>query len=624
VSAAFWIGTWLVRPDLNTLSSDHTSVRLEPKVMQVLVCLASQPGTPFSKQEIMKTVWPSTFVCDDVLTRAVSELRRALQDDSRFPRFIETIPKRGYRLIVPVQWAEGENRALQDEGKKPTSTRRGLHMFRVVIAMVAVLIPAILLLIRSGIRTSVRGGPVVSHIHSVAVLPFKNLTDNPEQKYLADGLTEELITDLSQIQSLRVISKSSSDVYLDTNKTLPQIATELGVDGIVEGRVGRSGDRIRVSARLVQAAPEKQVFADSFETGMQDLVTFQRRLTRKLTTAVAARITPEENQRLAHPQPVNPEAYSDYLMGEYYLWNQPSPEGRREAVRYLERAVAKDPNYAPSHASLSLAYFHLTPDVRNSKPNVFFERSRAAAFRAAELDDSLPDAHRMIGILDYVSWDVAGAGKEFRRAVELRPGDARNLYMDALYLDIERRYEDAISEARRAALLDPFNIAVQSGLAKAYLYAARYDESIAQFSRILEKEPNALEIRAWLGYSYGRKGDFSRALGELGKAQADRLEAPRCVSLMGYFLAKQGNLAKASESLQELRRMARDPSFDVSPLDFATLYAGMGNADQSIGWLRRGYLEHAQGILEIEILPELASLRSDPRFQELVKHLGAK
>jgi TolB-like protein/DNA-binding winged helix-turn-helix (wHTH) protein/tetratricopeptide (TPR) repeat protein len=626
VDAAFRVGAWVVQPDLNTVSLKGDSLRLEPKVMQVLVCLASRPGTPFSKQEILKVVWRNTFVSDDVLTRAISELRRTFQDDVHDPKFIETIPRRGYRLIAPVQ-LDGAvvDPSPSHRGKKPAVLPHRQNRTRFLAALVlAALIAFLAILWRRQHFRSVLGETNAPEIHSIAVLPFKNLSQNTEEQYLADGLTQELITNLSQVHSLKVVAKTSSAFYADTVKALPQIALELGVDGIVKGSVARSGERVRVTAQLFQAAREKQVWAHSYETGMQNVVTFQRTLAREITLAVSAQTSPEEIQRLARATPVNPEAYDDYLVGEYYLWNQLNPEGRQEAVRYLERSVTEDPRYAPSHASLSMAYFRVAPEVTSSRPNIIFERSRAAAFKAAELDPSLPDAHRMIGIIDYVVWDLAAAGKEFERAVELQPGDPRNLYVYAVYLDAIGRHEDAISEAHRAAALDPLNVAVQSGTAKTYLYAGHYDEAIAEFSRILADAPATVEIRGDLAYAYIMRGDYSPALLELEKCQADLLAAPRCISLRGYVFAKEGDLAKARESLHELNRMSRSPGYDVSPLDFATLYAAMGDRDHSITWLRKGYREHGQFMLEIGSLPELASLHSDPRFDDLLRRLGLK
>ncbi len=251
-----------------------------------------------------------------------------------------------------------------------------------------------------------------------------------------------------------------------------------------------------------------------------------------------------------------------------------------------------------------------------------FERSRAAAFKAAELDDTLPDAHRILGVIHFVSWDLVAAGKEFERAMELQPGDARNLYFHAMFVDVKGRHDDAVSEARRAVALDPLNVSVRGGLGKIYIYAGRYDEAIGEFSRILETDPGAIEIRGDLGYAYEVKGDYPRAMVELRKSRSDAFQSAHSVALMGYIFARQGERAKASTCVQELRRMSRNPSYDVSPLDFAIVYAGMGDADNSLAWLQRGYREHGQYLLDIAWMPELATLRLDPRFQDLVRRLG--
>jgi TolB-like protein len=594
--------------------------------MEVLVCLASQPGQPLSKEVILKTVWPDTFVTEDVLTRSISELRRTFQDDPRESRIIQTISKRGYRLIAAVERERPReltstlNGGAQDQ-TSPGNPRRNRRIGIVLGLLAAALVIAVLIA-RPKVSHWFSGSADFPQVRSIAILPLKNLSRDPGEQYLADGITDELITNLSQIRSLTVISRTSSATYVDTRKPLSQIARELSVDAVVQGTVIRSHGRIRVTAELIQTVPERHLWAGSFESALQDVVTQQRGLARNIAVAVAAQLTPQESQRLARATPVNPEAYRDYLLGEYYLWNRLSPEGRKQAMQYLERAVAEDPSYAPSHASLAQAYFRLAPMLNNSKPNALFERSRAAAFRAVELDDSLPDAHRIMGVIHFVSWNLAAAGKEFERSLELQPGDARNLHFHAVFLDVEGHHEEAISEARRAVALDPLNISVQSALGKIYTSAGRYDEAIAELNRVLAMDPGNTEIRALVGRAYELKGNYPRAIEELQKSRSDALQSSESVAYLGYIFAKEGKLAQAAACLEDLRRMSGNSSSDVSPVDFAIVYAGMGDTGKSVAWLQRGYRQHSQSVLDIALMPELASLRNDSRFQDLVRRIN--
>jgi len=624
VANDFRVGSWTVRPYLNTISQNGTSVRLEPKVMDLLVCLASRPNETVSKEIIREAVWQGTFVSEDVLIRAISQLRRALQDNPRTPKIIETIPKRGYCLIANVEQGDSAPKPeqtnceikIQQPSSTPTLTRL------CALAGVALSLALVLSFLIAG-RRILQPRPASDafrEIHSIAVLPFKIAVDGGE-KYLANGITTELIASLSQVRALTIVSSTSSEVYADSNKALTQIAHELGVEGIVQGTVTSSKERVRVSAELILAASGRRVWAGGFEAERESVLTQQRNMARNIAQAVSEQLPAQQYQWLTRDTTVNPRAYTDYLLGDYYEWNRLNPEGTKDAVRYLERAVAEDPGFAPAHASLSEAYFRLAPNFNASRPNVLLERSKAAAFKAAELDDSLPAGHRMLGVIHFVSWDMAAAGREFARAVELQPGDPRNLYFYAMYLSSRGRNEEAISSARRAVTLDPLNVTVQTGMAKTYLFASRYDQAITEFNRILEQNPSAEEIHSWLGVAYERKGDYARALVELAK-NSDRVESDYRVSLSGYIYAREQNREKAEASVRELARMSRDISYDVSPVDFATIYAGMGDSDKAMKWLIRAYDEHDQALIGIASSPEFANLRPDPRFRDLIRRLG--
>ena len=355
------VGTWLVQPGLNTISQNGTSRQLEPKVMEVLVCLAHHPGETLPKEQLLKTVWPDTFVTDDVLVRSISELRRAFEDDARESKFIQTIPKRGYRLVAPVVTvnanaglASGISKTA-DQVKQPTFATRGLRIRVVIGITAAIALLAILVLIPADVRRKLAGESEVPQIRSIAVLPLDNLSGDPAQEYFADGMTEELITDLSQISALRVASHRSVLRYKKSDKTVPEIARELNVDAVIEGSVQRTGDRVRITAQLIYAPQDKNIFAKSYERDFGDALALQATVAATVADEIRVKMTGQEKARLKSPGPVNPKALNDYLEGKYHdtqtfintLKNQPGTTSVEDeyakAVARLERAIQEDP-----------------------------------------------------------------------------------------------------------------------------------------------------------------------------------------------------------------------------------------------------------------------------------------
>jgi TolB-like protein/DNA-binding winged helix-turn-helix (wHTH) protein len=625
VSNDFRVGPWIVRPSLNSISQNGTSTRVEPKVMEVLVCLASQPGDSVSKETILKTVWPETFVSDDVLIRSVSELRRVFEDDAREPRYIETIPKRGYRLVAPVTPVNGSaahtSLPAADDRSEP-----GKRNWKIAWLSVAGLI------LLCGLLVGFNVGDLRGHIfganppiHSLAVLPLKNLSDDPSQKYFASGMTEELITDLSQIGALKVISRTSSEVYEDTHKSLPEIARELNVDAVVEGSVERSGNRVRITAQLIYAPEDKNLWARSYDRDLRDALAVQATLATAIADEIRIQVAPGVQARMNAPRPVSTTVLDNYLQGNHYLHlagRGSVDEAQHKASEYFQRAIDEDPNFAPAY--IGLAYAH-APILRgsglmNPSPRDY-EIRRAAAEKAVELDPNSSEAHDLLASIDCEDWKWFQAEEELRRAIALSPNraDAHNDY--GTFLFAVGRIEEGVKEQEIAQELDP-NV---DHLSNALWFEGRYDESIQLLLRDLERQPDDGYGHYGLFQSYALAGKHPEAIKELEKAGrllgfTDLVTTVDHAFKTAGFQAAIRLLAGSFEKLQRERKL-------YAPDILAELYGIVGDKDRAFYWLEDAY-RHKQstgaggGLIWLKGNPMYASLRSDPRYADLVRRVG--
>ena len=417
----FRLASWLVQPSLNTVSRNGTTVQLEPKVMSVLVRLAEHPGEPLSKEALLKTVWPDTFVGEGVLTRSVFELRRVFEDDAKEPRVIQTIAKRGYRLVAPVV-PMNANRTPAASKPQTAGYRSKLRYAGAGLSGAAMLVGIFFLNNVIGLRTRLLGDNTPP-IHSLAVLPLQNLSGDPGLEYFSDGMTEELITELSRISGLKVISRTSVMRYKKSDKSLPEIARELNVDAIVEGSVLRSGDRVRITAQLIHARTDANVWAETYDRTLQDTLAVQEVVASAIAGKMKASMIPSGSNESRTRRPINLKAHEAYLRGideshfhaemsNHQGMEAATEEHRRRAVAYYEEAIREDSKYAPAY--VALAGESPTP-----------ERAETYARNAMEADDSLPDAHLIMGAIRLVrdrNWQ--DSEKEILRALELNPNSA--------------------------------------------------------------------------------------------------------------------------------------------------------------------------------------------------------
>ena len=521
----FRVGPWLVKPGLNRISQNGSSVRVEPKVMGVLVCLASQPGEPVSKETILKTVWPDTFVSDDVLTRSVSELRRAFEDEAKDSRFIQTIPKRGYRLLAPVvAVSKDEANGVPPEPCPAVSVAPAKRMQRTKPRMIAATVLVVAGLLfgvtafkADGLRNRLFGNKNPA-IHSIAVLPLKNLSDDPSQKYFASGMTEELITDLSQVSALKVISRTSSEVYEGTHKTLPEIARELNVDAIVEGSVQRSADRVRITAQLIYASQDKNLWARSYERDVQDVLALQGTLATGIVDEIRIQVAPSEQARLNEPRTVSASALDAYLEGNYHLHRTGRGFGDEEthtAAQCFQRAIDEDPSFAPAYIGLAYAHNVILGATSLWRPSPQdHEIRKAAAKKALELDPSSSEVHELLANLDCDDWKWSQAEEELRRAITLNPNRAESHDALGFFLIAIGRPDEGVKELQGAQELDPKN----DHLANAFFYQGKYDDAIQLALRDLERQPDDGLGHYSLYQTYALAGKYPEAIRELEKA----------------------------------------------------------------------------------------------------------
>ena len=626
----FQVGPWLIEPSLNAVSHNGEYIHLSPKVMGVLVCLAQHPGQSVSKEDLLQTVWPDTFVSDDVLKGSISELRRVLEDDAREPTVIQTIPKRGYRLVARVQPVNGtSDSSIVNRGEKQ---RVVVHTRKFWVGALAAAASALLVILLGadfgGLRARLASKMGAPQIHSLAVLPLQNLSSDPAQEYFSDGMTDALITDLAQIGSLKVISRTSTIQYKGTKKPLPEIARELNVDGIIEGTVQRSGHRVRITAQLIQVPADRHLWANSYERDMQDVFTLEREVTGDIAREVQARLVTPSKVLVQQPTPMNPKVLEAYLQGNYYLdhgnyyldreGRGAGDEEKRTAAKYFQQAIDADPNFAPAYNGLANSHLQLLwPSSQDA------EIAATAARRAATLDPNLADVHRTLGDLSRASWNWSAAKDQYRRAIAIDPNKADAHDWLGHLLDATGRLDEGWREQQLAQELDPNH----NHLADALSLRNQHDRAIAMLQMMLKRYPDDGYLHLYLFTEYLTKHMYREAT----------FHANQLAILFGFpQVAAEARRARAASGYRAaLRRTVKGWEHLVAthqvfaPVNIAELYVVLGDKERAFYWLEQAYAHHDTAIagaalglewLNSEVL--LDPLRTDPRFQNLIRRVG--
>jgi TolB-like protein/DNA-binding winged helix-turn-helix (wHTH) protein/cytochrome c-type biogenesis protein CcmH/NrfG len=596
--------------------------------MELLILLVERRGELVSREEIAERLWGKDVFLDvdRSINTAISKVRVALRDDPENPRFVETVVGKGYRFAAPVT-CNGDSRtqaqplsaaAQVDSSPAVVSTQERAPSMRLMVlvgAGVLALFAVAFVWIRSGVVKSTRQRA----IKSLAVLPMKNLSGDPTQEYLADGMTEELIGRLAGIHNLRVISRTSVMRFKDTQLAVPEIGKTLGVDAVVEGSVIREGSTIRVHAQLIRAATDEHFWSESYDRDMRDVLALQSDVAQAIARKVEVTVSGEEHNRLAAVHPVSPEVYEDYLRGRFALAKSNRRTDAEESIPYFNEAIRKDPTFAPSYMGLADAYAALTTVFMGGEANKERPKATLAARKALELDPELVEAHVLLAAMAKEQWRWAEAEAEYRRALELSPNYAEAHSAFAMWLVTQGRTEEAVTSCRRARELDPLAVS-GSELAWMLFYARRYDDAVQELRSVLAVEPDDAYALWILGFVLIANHHPEEAVPVLEKGVSASDRSPAIVGLLVHAYAQAGRRADALRLLEELKR--RKQTGYVPAAAFVKAYLGLGEYDQAFFWLEEAYKEQSNLLQFLKVHPIFDPIRDDPRFADLVRRVG--
>jgi TolB-like protein/DNA-binding winged helix-turn-helix (wHTH) protein len=594
-------GTFAVDVKTGELTSDGQRMPLREQPLQLLLALLERPGELITREELTSRLWPAgTFVdFDRGLNKAMNHLREALSDSAEHPQFIETLPRKGYRFIAPVtQDAQHPEQAARDVSSGRSGIRWWPAVPAAVVAMVGIAIGTDL----GGTRSWIAGrGGAAPHISSIAVLPLDNLSDDPEQDYFADGMTDALITDLAKMGSLRVTSRTSMMRYKGAKRAIKDIGRELNVDAVVEGTVTRSGERVRITAQLIQVSTDMHLWAETYERDVSEILALQRAVATDIARRIDVVVRP-----LDRPRVVQPEAYGLYLKGRYAFYQYTS-QGWQRAIEHFNRAIEKDPKFASAYSGLADTY--LVAGAYDALPaEEALTRGKAAAAKALELDDGLASAHYALATAyTWYDWDWRNAEREFDRALELNPNDALGRNWHGGYLSLRRRHGEAIGEHERARDLDPLSLIVNANLTRALYWARRYDDAIAQAQRTLDMDPGFSIALFWLDGSLRHRGLIEKAV-----ALRQRVSTPERAQNIARTFERSGFQALLRECGESYRKSG-------ALVVAARCFAQSGEKEEALALLEACSLRRCTSLVNVLVEPDFDVLRSEPRFERLLQ-----
>jgi TolB-like protein/DNA-binding winged helix-turn-helix (wHTH) protein len=654
------------------LLREGKQVRLPAKAFEILLVLLEGKGRLVEKDELMRRVWPDSVVEENNLTVNISALRKSLTESPGEHRYVVTVPGRGYQFVADV-WQNGgeqargsEQEALSDQGIDEISAERasrngeaephsqsnnwGLgsgppqvaaaetngtaghplpvssaeyiggetkrHKQGVLLLLVALLATTIIVPYLVYSRYLVGGSK--SGVTSIAVLPFANNTGDPNAEYLSDGISESLINSLSQLPGVKVIARSSAFKYKGTEVDLPEVAKALGVETILAGKVTQRGDNLSISVELVNASDKTQMWGEQYDRKMSDLLAIQREIASEIVEKLKLKVSGEGEGPTKHYTESN-EAYQLYLKGRFH-WNKRTAEALKKSIEYFNQAIYKDPHFALAYAGLADSY--VVP-ANQLAPREAMPKAKEAAIRALELDEMLAEAHASLGrVFAAYDWDWTSAEKEYKRAIELNPSYAVAHQWYGGYLGVMGRSKEAIAERKRALELEPLSLIINFELGLAFYYDRDYDQAIEQFQKTLELDQNFPAAHNFLPAAYEQKGMYTEAIAEFKKAipLTGGSEWSLSKAGLGHGYAVTGKKSEARTLLDELKQLSAEEY--VPATSVALIYAGLGEKDQAFAWLDKGYEQRAFQMQWVRLDPRWDSLRSDPRFQDLMRRMG--
>jgi TolB-like protein/DNA-binding winged helix-turn-helix (wHTH) protein/Tfp pilus assembly protein PilF len=652
-SSSRQVRTGLFEIDLASgqLHKNGRKLPLQEQPFRVLAILLERPGEVVTRQELQARLWPAdTYVgFDEGLNTAIRKLRTAFGDSAGNPRFIETLPRRGYRFIAPVTettTANGlpaianvagirEDNAIDDSEEAVSlpdysalAPEGGKWPWKTAVLMTAFLVLA-LTVVAYVMRKHSSPGSGPAKRSMLAILPFQNLSNDPGQEYFSDGLTEETITDLGQLspENLGVIARTSAMAYKHTDKTIDQIGRELGVDYILEGSVRREGGKARVSAQLIRVSDQTHLWAENYDRELADMLDVQNDLGRSIAEQVSANLTPQRQIELSKKHIVNPEAYDLYLKGRFY-WNQRTPGAIKESIGYFVQATAKDPNFALAYAGLADAY-NISNVVGLYSPSESFPQAREAAMRAIQLDPSLAEAHAALGMeKSHYEFDLPGAEREFLKALEVNPNSpyAHLFYSNCFLLPMGRKAQ-AIAENRRAVEIDPLSLPINNFLGMTYMMAGDDDSAYRQFQHTIAMDPSFPLAHEYFSWFLTTTGRYEESIKEKEKGDVLSGASPEKAAAEAIVMEKAfksgGEKRFWQKDLELELKAGEQPGASASPFMLAADYAMAGQTDKAFEYLEKSYEEReGQDLTLLKFDPSYKNLRSDPRFSAMLRKIG--
>jgi TolB-like protein/DNA-binding winged helix-turn-helix (wHTH) protein/Flp pilus assembly protein TadD len=618
------------------LRADGEHVPLTPRVFETLLYLVEHSGGVVEREQLMDAVWPDAVVEENNITQNISTVRRVLGEAPGSHQFIVTVPGRGYRFVADVTTAEDKVESVRpvvapNVDAKTTATLepqpspwpRGGWRLALLIAAAAALLVAVFVW-----RTRQQTTPasiVATHPQvaiaekGVAVLPFANLSADPENAYFADGIKDEILARLSKVAALKVISRTSTEKYKNAPENLREIALQLGVAHVLEGSVQKSGDTVRVTVQLIHAPTDTHLWAETYDRKLTDMFQVETEVAQRIANALQATLSGPETKAVSARPTTNVEAHEAYLKGRYF-WNKRTVEGYKQAGDYFSRAVELDASYATAWVGLSDALLFLAGE-RGPDHAEMQERGNAALDNALALDESLGEAHASVGLRAMnFEWDWARAEQEFKRAIELNPNYATaHQWYGEFFADMGRP-DEAIFQIKRARELDPLSVIINSDVGKVYMLTRHYDDAVEQFKRTLELDPNFAQAHGLLALTYSLQGLHDKALNQI--RQIKNLENdPMAIAWLGYIHGASGNRLEQEKTLNQLRELGTRTH--VSALWAAVIHVGSGDNDAAFDCFEKVLQERSVGgALVLKANPTFDRLRSDPRFPDLLRRVN--
>ena len=614
----YQFGPFRLDPTERKLLRGNEIVALTPKAFDTLHLLVRNSGRVLEKDELIRMLWPDTFVEEGSLSNHIFLLRKALGEN---PALIETVPRRGYRFVGAVRQFP---RAAPTHREEPPAVgalgiaslpakARWPWRSRAALGIAAVFLLAALV---AGwfYKFAARGGET---INSVAVLPFVNASGDPNAEYLSDGIAESLINSLSQLPNLKVTSRDSAFRYKGKQTEARTVARELGVRAVFKGRVTQRGDNLDISAELIDGRDNSHIWGEQYSRKASDIFALQGEIAREMTGALRVRLTGEDEKRLTKSYTADPQAYQDYLKGRYWC-NKRTEEGLGKGIEYLQQAIATDSTYALAYSGLADCYV-LMADYGLLSAKEAYSKAKEAALKALEIDDMVAEAHVSLAYIKIESeWDWSAGEREAQRAIELNPSyaPAHDAYAEALWLT--GRSDEGIAEGKRALGLDPLSLGYNVDLAVEFFLARQYEQTIEQAGKILELDPNSIDAYYFRGIAYLKKSRYKEGMVDFEKAVATNPANEMALTGLGYGYGVTGRRKDAEKVLEELNELSKHKY--VSPVWRAKIYAGLGEKDKALEWLERAYEDRSiVSVGFIKTNPMLDPLRSDPRFADLLR-----